>query len=535
LPTYQHWVAEVPKRIGNFPKFTRSGYHAGMARSLTFGSFRLDLDTETLSGEGGRIALGSRSGALLRVLLEARGAVVAKSVLMDAAWPGLVVEESNLTVQVAALRRTLGDQCIATVSRRGYRFTGAVAESNAPEPTDTNATVAVLPVSNVGGSLPEQYFGDGVTREVITALSRFAGLAVIAANSSFRFRGDSPDVDRVRRELGVRYVAIIGVQRAGERVRVTAQLIDTGRRSLRWAEHYDRLAQDIFAVQDEVADQIAAVMVAHVARAERERIARKPVEALQAYDYYLRALDQSRMWDSSDASSAEAMLQKAIELAPAFAAAHAILSSYLVSSWLEPKDARWGTPATLERAWIAAGKAVQHDPYLPAAHAALGWVQLWKHQLDEAVSSYRRAQELNPSFADGHYGHVLCIAGLAEEGLKALLRARLLDPFHPSMLLGWLGHCHLMLGQPKQALVVLRECAMRAPGWRPGHVWRAAACAQLGLHDEAHTAAASVIDIDPRFTVAAWQHMHGYRDVRRASIVTRSLVRAGLPSDTLAP
>jgi TolB-like protein len=501
-----------------------------MVKSLAFGSFRLDLDTDTLFGEKGRIALSSRGEALLRALLEARGTVVAKSVLMEAAWPNLAVEESNLTVQVAALRRALGDNWIVTESRRGYRFVGAVTESSAHEPADTNATLAVLPVSNLGGYPPEQYFGDGVTREVITALSRFAGLTVIAANSSFRFRGDSPDVDRMRRELGVRYVAVIEVQRAGERVRVTAQLIDADRRSLRWAERYDRLAQDILAVQDEVAEQIAAVLVAHVARAERERIARKPVETLQAYDYYLRALDQSRMWDSSDASSAEATLERAIELAPAFAAAHAVLSSYLVSSWLEPKDARWGAPATLGRAWIAASKAVQHDPHLPAAHAALGWVQLWRHELDEAVQSYRRAQELNPSFADGHHGHVLSIAGLAEEGLKALLRARLLDPFHPPMLLGWLGHCHLMLDQPEQALVFLRECTIRAPGWRPGHVWRGAACAQLGLHDEARSATACVVDIDPRFTVAAWQRMHGYRDERRASIVARGLVRAGLPS-----
>lgn len=499
-----------------------------MGRSLAFGLFRLDLETDTLSGAEGRVALGSRGGTLLRVLLEARGAVVSKSTLMDAGWPGLAVEESNLTVQVATLRRILGDGWIATISRRGYRFVGDVMEINAAEPADANATVAVI--SNTGGDPREQYFGDGITREVITALSRFAGLTVIAANSSFRFRGDTLDVERVRRELGVRYVAVIGVQRAGERVRVSAQLIDTSSRSLRWAERYDREAGDIFAVQDEVADQIAAVLVANVTRAERDRIARKPVDALQAYDYYLRALDQSRMWHSSDASNAEQMLQNAIALDPGFAAAHAALSSYLVSSWLEPKDARWGEPATLERAWISAGKAVEYDPWLPAAHAALGWVRLWKHELDEALLSYRRVRELNPNFADGHHGHALGIAGLAEEGLKELLRARLLDPFHPPMLLGWLGHCHLLLDQPEQALVVLRECAMRAPGWRPAHVWRAAACAQLGLKDEAGAAAAYVVDIDPRFTVASWQRMHGYRDIRRASIVARSLVRAGLPS-----
>jgi adenylate cyclase len=271
--------------------------------------------------------------------------------------------------------------------------------------------------------------------------------------------------------------------------------------------------------------------VANVARAERERIARKPVETLQAYDYYLRALDQSRMWNSPDASNAEHMLEKAIELDPSFAAAHAALSSYLVSSWLEPKDARWGEPATLERAWLAACKAVEQGPWLPAAYAALGWVRLWKHELGEALSSYQRARELNPNFADGHHGHVLSIAGHAEEGLKELLRVRLLDPFHPPMLLGWLGHCHLLLDQPEQALVALRECAMRAPGWRPAHVWRAAASARLGLRDEAAAAAAYVIDITPRFTVESWQRMHGYRGVQRAAVIARDLVSAGLPCE----
>jgi len=522
--------ARSPKRERNFSEIALSGYHTAMTRNLAFGAFRLDPDTDTLFGDAGRIALGSRGGALLRVLLEAQGAVVPKAAMMDAAWPGVAVEESNLTVQVAALRRAIGDHWIATVSRRGYRFMGTVTKIDVAEPAVTHATLAVLPVSSAGSDPQEQYFGDGVIREVITALSRFAGLTVIAANSSLRFRDDSPDTDRVRRELGVRYMAPIGVQRAGERVRVSAQLFDADNRSLRWAERYDRKAQDIFAIQDEVAEQIAAVLVAHVARAERERVARKPVETLQAYDYYLRAVDQTRMWNSADASSAESMLEKAIALDPALAAAHAALSNYLVSSFLEPKDVRWGDPSTLERAAIYAANAVLHDPFLPAAHAALGWVQLWKHELDGAVSSYRRARELNPNFADGRHGHALSIAGFAEDGLEALLRVRLLDPFHPPMLLGWLGHCHLMLDQPEQALVALRECAMRAPGWRPGHVWRAAACGRLGLHDEAHAAADSVIDIDPRFTVMEWQRAHGYRDIRRASIITRGLVRAGLPS-----
>ncbi len=142
------------------------------------------------------------------------------------------------------------------------------------------------------------------------------------------------------------------------------------------------------------------------------------------------------MWHSSDASVAEQMLEKAIELAPDFAAAHAALTNYLVSGWLEPEDARWGNPTTLDHAWRSACAAIESDAYLPAAHAAMGWVQFWRHEPDIAIDCYRRAQELNPSFADGHYGHVLSVAGFPKEGHQALLRTRLLDPFHPPMLLG---------------------------------------------------------------------------------------------------
>jgi adenylate cyclase len=330
----------------------------------------------------------------------------------------------------------------------------------------------------------------------------------------------------------VRYVATVGVQRDGSRVRVRVRLIDAGTRSVRWADRYDRHLRDIFAVQDEVAEQIAGVLAAHVSRAERERAERKPPETLQAYDYYLRALDQSRMWHSSDASVAEQMLEKAIELAPDFAAAHAALTNYLVSGWLEPEDARWGNPTTLDHAWRSACAAIESDAYLPAAHAAMGWVQFWRHEPDIAIDCYRRAQELNPSFADGHYGHVLSVAGFPKEGHQALLRTRLLDPFHPPMLLGWLGHCHLLLDQPDKALACLRKCTMLAPGWRPAHVWRAAACTELGLADEARAAVAEVLRIDPHYNVSAWQRMHCYRDDRRASTIGRSLLHAGLPDGT---
>jgi TolB-like protein len=501
----------------------------GMGRSLSFGRYRLDLDTNVLRRGAEPIAIGSRCVTLLRVLLDARGELVSKATLLRAGWSGLTVAESNLTVQIAALRRLLDDKLIATVPRSGYRFTGKITESNMATRTADKIAVAILPITNVGSDPKERYFGDGVTREVITALSRFADLSVIAANSSLRFRDRAVDAHEAQSELGVQYIGTVAVQRVGQQVRISAQLIDTETRAHLWAERYDRHMRDVFSMQDEVAGQIAGVLVAHVARAEREKLAQQPAEALRAYDYYLRALDHSRLWDRSDATAAERMLERAIELAPGYGAAHAALTNYLISSWLEPKDGRWGDPATLDRAWIAARTAVQRDPVLPAAHAALGWVQCWRHELESAVASYKHAQELNPSFADGHHGHVLGIAGMPEKGLDTLHRTKRLDPFHPPMLLGYIGHCHLLLGQAKQALVVLRECTTQAPGWRPGHVWHAAACARLKLDDQARAAAAEVTRIHPGFTVSAWQRMHGYRDPRRANIIGKNLIQAGLP------
>jgi adenylate cyclase len=285
---------------------------------------------------------------------------------------------------------------------------------------------------------------------------------------------------------------------------------------------------DIFALLDDVAACIAGTLVAHVNKAERERVMRQGLSNTKAYDLYLRALDVSRMWDKHDAAVAERCLQQAVELEPSLGVAHAALSYYLTSRWLEPKDAGWRDPALLDKACLTARIAVERDPNLPVAHGALAWVLCWQHKLDAAVACCRRARQLNPGFADGRRGHVLCIAGEPDEGMSELLKVRLLDPFHPPMLLGWIGHCQLMQGKPAEALAMLRECTTRAPGWRPGHLWRAAACAQLRLDPEASTAAAEVIAIDPGFRISAWQDLHGYRDTARAEVIASNMRRAGL-------
>jgi TolB-like protein/tetratricopeptide (TPR) repeat protein len=519
-----------------------------MARFYAFGPFRLDTGSDTLVGPHGPAALGQRACVLLRTLVSQPGVLITKSELMDAAWPGLAVEEGNLTVQISALRKTLADtpgggQWIGTVARRGYRFIGEVQESDhlpTPHINDFSATglanadrpsIAILPFENAGD--PEKrYVSDGVTAEIIIALSRFSGLLVIAANSSFRYRGDQANIRTVAQELGVRYVVQGSVRHGGDRIRISVQLIEAATGTHRWADRYECPAGDVFAVQDEVTGCIVGVLVAQLTKAERDRALRKPPESWRAYDLYLRATDRSRQWDREAFATGERWLEQAVALDPSFAPAYALLAECHMSAWIEPKDHRYQDPATLDAAWRLAQAAMERDPLLPAAHAAFGGILHWRGETDEAIKAYERALELNPNSAQGFYGHVLSIAGRPFDGLGVLQRSMRLDPFFNPMVLGQLGHCYIMLGNERGALAPLRECAARAPRWRPAHVWLAAACMRLSLVKEARAAAANVLDIEPNFSIDAWRRLHPYRDLIGSERLYETLRAAGLPDQS---
>jgi adenylate cyclase len=517
-----------------------------MARFYAFGPFRLDAGSDTLVGPHGTVALGQRAIALLRTLVSQPGILVTKSALMDAAWPGLAVEEGNLTVQISALRKTLADapgggQWIGTVARRGYRFIGEVQESDSlpmrrmhdfsgtgPANAD-RPSIAILPFENAGGDPEKSYVSDGVTADIIIALSRFSGLLVIAANSSFRYRGDQVDVRTVAQELGVQYVIQGSVRHSGDRIRISVQLIEAATGIQSWADRYECPISDVFAVQDDVTGCIVGVLVAQLTKTERDRTLRKPPESWRAYDLYLRATDRSRQWDREAFLAGERWLEQAVALDPSFAPAYALLAECHMSAWIEPKDHRYKDPATLDAAWRLAQAAMERDPFLPAAHAAFGTILHWRGETDEAIKAYERALHLNPNSAQFFYGHVLAIAGRPLDGLGVLQRSMRLDPFFNPMLLGQLGHCYIMLGNERGALAPLRECAARAPRWRPAFVWLAAACMRLNLVDEARAAAACVLDIEPDFSIDAWRRLHPYRDLTGPERMYEALRAAGLP------
>lgn len=285
--------------------------------------------------------------------------------------------------------------------------------SRAAKPTlnlPEKPSIAVLPFTDLSGDPKEDYFSDGITEDIITELSRFSELFVIARNSSFQYKGKSPDIRQVGRELGVRYVLEGSIRRAGDRVRITGQLIDAATGAHRWAERYDREIQDVFAVQDEVARTIVAILAAHVNKAETERTLLKPPASWQAYDYYLRAADvKGTYWSSINAEDlyeVRRLLQHALAIDPNYARAYAALASTYISAWINPLDGDHLNPAALDHAYQLASKAVQLEPTLPHAYTSLAGALAWKRQHSASVAAFEKAIALNPNYSDSGFAIV---------------------------------------------------------------------------------------------------------------------------------
>jgi adenylate cyclase len=305
-------------------------------------------------------------------------------------------------------------------TRKGLRFVGAVREEAttetvtvvAPEEAATQQptpelslrdkpSIAVLPFANLNGDPQQDYFSDGIADDIITELSRFSELLVIGRNSAFQYKGKAVDLRQIGRELGARYLLEGSVRRSGDRIRIAAQLIDAMTGAHRWAERYDRELHDAFAVQDEVARAIVALLAAHVNRAETERALLKPPAAWEAYEYYLRGAEAYFLHVSrgTKASLYEArrLLEQSLAIDPDYARAAAMLSRTHLHAYAEPLDGDYLSPTALDRALELAETAVHLDPRLPQARAQFGFVLIFKRRQDAGIAEFERAFALNPS------------------------------------------------------------------------------------------------------------------------------------------
>jgi TolB-like protein len=451
-----------------------------LARRFVFGSYVYDVGRGALTCEGAPLPLGHRGLAILHALLKEHGRIVTKAELMDAAWPGVVVEESNLSVQIANLRKSLGStkegtDWIATVPRVGYRFSQPVnVEDRSPmaetarEPREAGRkpSIAVLPFSNQIGDPEQEYFADGITENIIGALSRFRWFSVVTRHSSFRFKGAALDVKVIAQQLDVGYLLTGSVRKSGPQIRVSAQLCDAQTGHQLWADRYDVQLGDVFSIQDRIAEQVTGAIEPELLKSESDIAARRR----HASDADSTDLVYQGAWFFHKVTRAahlraRELFRKARGLDPDLPEANlwlARVNAGLVAyGWSEDPDNDLG------EALDAALSAVQIDEKNPYAHYALAIASTYAGSFDQAVRAAEKALELSPSFALGYLvlGLTRLCSGAASEAIDPLKHGLQLNPYDPQnfVWLNALALAQLFIDKADSA----QETALRSLKIRP--------------------------------------------------------------------
>lgn len=473
-----------------------------MAKRIAFGPFLLDTSRGTLLRDGVPLPIGRRALLVLRALLEAPGEIVGKDALIESAWPGLVVEESNLSVQIAALRRLLGEDAaggtwIVTVPRAGYRIVADVAAEDLsldpaaavrPREAAGRASIAVLPFVNLGDDALQEWFVDGITEDVIAALARFRWFSVVSRNSSFVYKARSIDARTAAEELAVRYLVEGSVRRSGEAALVSVQLVDADRDRCLWAERFRFGVDDALTVQERIAQQVAGSIEPEMLKREGDRAVRlrrpgaasaRELVAQGSWHFHhvtqsthLHARELFRQACRLDAQSSEARLWLG-----------RVSVGIVAYGWSE-------RPASdLQEGLEAALHAVQLDERNPYAHYALAITSAYSDSFMLALPAAAKAIELSPGFALGHLvmGLASLFAGDAQRSAHALERGLQLNRYDPQNFIWYhaLALAYLFDGRATDALQRVTASLQIRPAWRPALQTALACCRVLKRADDA--------------------------------------------------
>src|SRR5689334_13071035 len=442
-----------------------------------FDNYILDPDRRELRRDDNLVAMQPQVFDLLVHLLVHRDRVVTRDDLIAMVWGGRIVSDSTLDSRINAARNAIGDngkeqRLIRTIARKGIRFVGVVnapcnaqtariPEAEQPRPPLTlpdRPAIAVLPFDNMSGDREQEYFSDGISEDIITALSKLRWFFVIARNSSFTYKGKAVHLRQVAAELGVRYVVEGSVRRSGDRVRITAQLNDTATGSHIWAEHYDRKLIDVFAVQDEITDAIVTAIEPQIYAAENFRSRRKPPSSVDAWDLVMRALSHHWRVTRNDSLIAQALLERAIAIDPHYGQALALFATnHMFGVHLGWTDLATAAPIA-ERAALAAIAADSEDAW---AHTALASVYFSTRRLDHSLAEFELALQLNPNFslAQGYYALALCYSGRWTDAYAATQRAIRQSPRDPSSAIyyGVAAYAQFVGRNYQEAIALARE------------------------------------------------------------------------------
>lgn len=488
-----------------------------------FGDCVFEPEQGTLFRLGVPLPISYRGIQLLEALVKQCGSVVSKADLLNAAWPGAIVEESNLTNQIAALRKHLEGstegECIVTVPRVGYRFVAhvtvkdrdPVAQHKPPEPERVSRpSLAVLPFPNLSVDVDQQYFADGLTEEIIARLSQLRWLFLAARNSSFSFRAPDVDARKVGAELGVRYVLVGSVKRSEDRIRVITQLCDTTTGGQIWTERLERKLSDFFSLQDEITMSVVAALEPELYAAERQRLNRQSPDNLDAWGLVMRALPLVWTWTGAEElETAHRYLKSAVALEPGYARAHCLLA------WTEAAmvHAGHGDPKeVLLQAEERAVQAVRIDPVDPWTHFAIGYVRMLKRDFRGALEGQQRALELNPSFAFAHMmlGAAYAYNGMSEEGLRHLGLASNVSPrdFNAVAVVSTTGLCCFIEENYSEAIQLEQRAVQLRPQFATAWRTLAAAAGLAGEQEVGQAAIARSLSLQPNLSLAWVEQFH---------------------------
>jgi adenylate cyclase len=394
-------------------------------------------------------------------------------------------------------------------------------------PLPDKPSIVVLPFVNMSEDPKQDYFSDGITEDLTTALSQISSLFVIARNSAFTYKGKAVKVQDVGRELGVQYVLEGSVRRANDQVRITAQLVDAATDSHLWAQRYDRPLKDIFALQDEIVQKIVTTLKLQLTLREQGYLVRKTTDNLEAYDLYLRGIEASNRYTQEARIQARQRFEKALALDPQYAEAYVRLGMTYVRGW----SLQWDQDSqALEQAFELVQKAVALDDSLPLAHRVLGLVLVWKKQHDQAIAAAERAVALDPNDAEGYarLGEILNFAGRPEEAIGLIEKAIRLNPRSPAIYLVYLGHAYYLTGRYEEAIAISKGVLTRNPDVLPAHVFLAAIYSELGREAEARAEVAEVLRISPPYSLEVYRQRLPYKDPAVLERQLAALRKAGL-------
>jgi adenylate cyclase len=489
-----------------------------------FENFAFDTDRRELHRGPDVVSIAPQVFDLLEYLIRSRERVVSKDDLINAVWNGRIVSDAALTTRLNAVRAAVGDtgeeqRLIKTLPRKGFRFVGqvrATREVADPNPGDApesalalpdKPSIAVLPFENMSGDREQEYFADGMVEEIITALSRFKWLFVIARNSSFTFKGKSVDVKEVGRRLGVRYVLEGSVRKASGKVRITGQLIDAITGANIWADRFERDLTDVFALQDEVTVAVVSAIQPKLLQTEIALAARRRPENLTAYDLYLQSMQQSSLTTREGLAEALRLARRAFELDPRFGAviARAAVCHMNNVYWGYTSDPEFDRKEAVRLLRLAL--SIDDDDPDTLARASL-ITSLVVGDSESAIEMADRAVALNPnSFHTWNSrGWVHINEGLHEEAVRSFERVLRASPVDPNLHLtfGGMGFALIELGRFDAAIVWGKKSQRHNPSFPLSYYCLASALGHLGRDAEAREAAARLLEVEPSFTIAAY-------------------------------